>query len=325
MASIRLSRMHACNAMIAALAAFLWSLNVAAYSLEAIEDFGENPGNLSMLAYFPASLSDRAALVVIPHGCFQTVDYLAEHSGWIELADRYGFAILFPETNKANEPFGACFRTWVPQHQARGVGEPRSLQQMIHWLLENRNLDPARVYIAGMSSGGLMASVMLATYPELFAAGAVQSAYPYKCATAFEELQPCSQAQKDLNEEILVQLLISGYPEYAGPRPPVSLWHGANDTLLVPANLDLQLIQWAGALDADPEEYELTMVDGHQRKQYRDSNDRLVLETWLLDGTSHAIAVSPGNSSPCGKVGDYFEDSGICAAFWIADWFGLSD
>jgi len=313
------------NAMVVILAALLWHQSSVANSLEIIESFGENPGNLEMLVHFPASLPEKAPLVVVPHGCFQTVDYLAEHSGWIEIADIYGFAMLLPMTTNENEPFGGCFRTWEPEHQGRGAGEPRSLEQMIHWLLENRNIDPERVYIAGMSSGGLMASVMLATYPELFAAGAAQSAYPYKCATTFEELQPCSQDQRELTEEVLVELLISGRPDYAGPRPRVSLWHGANDTLLVPSNLDLQLRQWAGVLDVEIDEYQQTLVDGHERKQFFDQDGRLVLETWLLDGTTHAIAVSVDTSPRCGKVGNFFEDSGICSAYWIANWFGLTD
>jgi poly(hydroxyalkanoate) depolymerase family esterase len=292
--------------------------------LETIPSFGVNPGNLAMRVHLPPGLPENAPLVVVNHGCFQTVEYLVEHSGWIETADTFGFALLFPETSKENEPFGGCFRTFVPEHQGHDGGEPGSVSEMIQWMLDNESIDPERVYIAGMSSGGLMASVMLASYPELFAAGAVQSAYPYKCANSFEELQACSQAQVELDDTTLQNLLLSARPGYDGPRPAVSLWHGDADTLLVPANLDLQLWQWSAVLDVNPDEYEWSRVDGHDRKQYRNPEGEVVLETWLLNGTTHAIAISLDGSPACGKVGNFFEDAGICSAYWIARWFGLT-
>ena len=44
------------------------------------------------------------------------------------------------------------------------------------------NLDAKRVYVTGLSAGGAMTSVMLATYPEVFAGGGIVAGLPYGCA-----------------------------------------------------------------------------------------------------------------------------------------------
>lgn len=41
--------------------------------------------------------------------------------------------------------------------------------------------DPARTFVTGLSAGGAMTSVMLAAYPDVFAAGAVIAGLPYDC------------------------------------------------------------------------------------------------------------------------------------------------
>lgn len=308
---------------LAAVAALWLSAAACAAELRSIEDFGPNPARLTMQVYLPDTLEQGAALVVLPHGCFQGVQQVFDHTGWVQLADRHGFALLFPGTNKDNESFGGCFRTWQAEHQARGAGEPLTIIAMIDWLLEHQGLDRARVYMAGMSSGGLVTSVMLATYPERFAAGAVQSAYPYRCANAFEELQTCSLAQKELSPEAWSALVLDADPGYSGARPRVALWHGAADQLLLPANLDLQLQQWAGVMGVDSTQFETNTIDGQQRRRYRDASGEVVIETVLVAGMDHAIAIDPDGTPPCGAAAPFIVDANVCAAQWIGRWFGI--
>jgi len=294
-------------------------------SLREIQEFGSNPGNLRMLIHVPEGILEHSPLVVVVHGCFQSAREVADSSGWVETADTHRFALLFPETSSDNEPKGGCFRTWQPDHQRRGAGEPLSMRQMISWMLENYPLDPSRVFITGMSSGGLMSGVMLATYPEVFAGGALQSAYPYKCATSFDDLLPCSQGQRTLTPEAWGDLVRSGHPGYSGPRPRVSLWHGAADPLILPVNLRLQVEQWTDVAGVDRTADELDWIDGHLRTRFNHPTGHRAVETYMIRDMEHAIAVNPNGTPPCGVARPFFADAHICAAMWIARWFDIAD
>ena len=290
-----------------------------------IQEFGDNPGNLHMQVYLPPGLEDEAPLVVVAHGCFQEMKVVFDHSGWVETASRNGFALLFPSTDKENEPFGGCFRTWQTEHQVRGKGEPLSIRNQIAWMLEHYPLDPDRVYMTGQSSGGLVTAVMMASYPELFAAGAIQSAYPYRCADAFEELAPCSRVTKLLEAETMGDLVREAAPGYHGPRPRVAIWHGASDSLILPANLDLQLQQWADVLEVDTIPDREDTIDGQSRRRFENAEGDEVIETVEISGMDHAIAIDPDGSPACGSAAPYIVDADICAAYWIGLWFGVVD
>ena len=74
----------------------------SSHRLREICGFGSNPGALRMFTYLPAGLADQSALVVVLHGCAQTAASYDYGAGWSTLADRYGFALLLPEQQRAN-------------------------------------------------------------------------------------------------------------------------------------------------------------------------------------------------------------------------------
>jgi len=150
------------------------------------KDFGDNPGELRMLSYRPARLAPGAPLVVVLHGCTQTANDYAEGAGWLTLADRYGFAVLAPEQTRQNNP-NLCFNWFSPKDTARGAGEAQSICSMVARAIADNASDPARVFVTGLSAGGAMTSVMLAAWPEVFAAGAVIAGLPYGAASNVQE------------------------------------------------------------------------------------------------------------------------------------------
>jgi feruloyl esterase len=123
-------------------------------------DLPPTAGNLRMLTYVPADLPRRAPLVVVLHGCTQTAAAYDHGAGWSALADRHGFALLYPEQRRANHPFG-CFGWYQPHDQARDYGEAQSIRQMIGHLVAAHRFDTRQVYFTGLSAVGAMTSVML--------------------------------------------------------------------------------------------------------------------------------------------------------------------
>ena len=111
-----------------------------------VTDLPVTAGNLRMLAYVPADLPPRAPLVVVLHGCTQNAAAYDHGTGWSALADRHGFALLYPEQKPINHPYG-CFDWYEPHDQVRDRGEAQSIRQMIAHMLTKHRLDPAQVYI----------------------------------------------------------------------------------------------------------------------------------------------------------------------------------
>ena len=77
--------------------------------LSTFEDFGSNPGALNAKAYIPETFRKGSPLVVVLHGCTQNAPAYDRSSGWSRAADEHGFALLFPEQRRANNP-NLCFK-----------------------------------------------------------------------------------------------------------------------------------------------------------------------------------------------------------------------
>jgi poly(3-hydroxybutyrate) depolymerase len=148
--------------------------------------FGSNPGDLRMFSFVPGKLQPAPALVVVLHGCGQTAAGYDLGAGWSTIAKRYGFALLMPQQQSSNNVNG-CFNWFNPEDTARERGEACSIRQMIARMVGDAGIDPHRIFVTGLSAGGAMTSVMLATYPEVFAAGAVIAGLPFGVATNVRE------------------------------------------------------------------------------------------------------------------------------------------
>jgi len=140
--------------------------------LTEVSGFGSNPGNLKMCIYVPENLEPSRPLVVALHGCNQQAADYDDETGWIRFADTHQFALLLPQQKDANNT-SQCFNWFQPNDSERDQGEALSIRQMIDKMASDTGIDPQKVFVTGLSAGGGMASVMLAAYPDMFAAGAI--------------------------------------------------------------------------------------------------------------------------------------------------------
>jgi poly(hydroxyalkanoate) depolymerase family esterase len=137
--------------------------------------------------YQPAGADGSAPAAPLPllimlHGCKQDAADFAQGTAMNELAEQHGCIVLYPEQQaKANAM--RCWNWFDTAHQGRDSGEPGMLAALTRKVIKSHNVDPARVYIAGLSAGGAMAAVMAGLYPELYAAVGVHSGVPTGAAS----------------------------------------------------------------------------------------------------------------------------------------------
>ncbi|MET0430451.1 MAG: PHB depolymerase family esterase [Microvirga sp.] len=286
-------------------------------------EFGPDPGNLRMLSHVPDTLSASPALVVVLHGCTQNAAAYDQGAGWSALADRHGFALLLPEQRKANNP-NTCFN-WFQLHQtARGMGEALSIRSMIATMAREHGIDPQRIFITGLSAGGAMASVMLATYPEVFAGGAIIAGLPYRAATdipsAFQSMShPHGLTAREQGD------LVRAASNHQGPWPSISIWQGTADTTVHPANATELLKQWTDVHGLSMTPTHQDKVDGHPHRSWRDESGRILVEDYLIGGMGHGTPLSTIEGEHLyGRTGPYMLEAGIPSSFHIAQAWNLT-
>lgn len=292
-------------------------------ALTQVTSFGSNPGALRMFEYVPPGLPTGAPLVVVMHGCTQTASGYAALTQWGELADRFGFAVVFPEQPTANNFLG-CFSWFEPADYARGQGEALSIRQMVAAATAAHGSDPARVYATGLSAGGFMTAVMLAAYPEVFAAGAVMAGGPYACATSVANASTCQNGNVQRSPAQWGDLVRGAAPA-PGSYPRVLAFHGATDATVVPADMQQLVAQWTNVhgIDAVADTSETFRTATHQ--VFRDAAGTARVETYLVAGMGHAVVVDPGTAEDQGgAVGAYAEDRDIYSSYYAAQFFGLT-
>jgi poly(hydroxyalkanoate) depolymerase family esterase len=292
--------------------------------LREVHGFGSNPGNLRMFRYLPPKLAENPALVVVLHGCTQTAAGYDLGAGWSTLADRYGFALLFPEQQRINNPNG-CFNWFQPEDSQRDRGEPLSIRQMIEKSVVDHGIDRRRVFVTGLSAGGAMTSIMLACYPDLFAGGAIVAGLPYGAASnvqqAFESMfQSPSRPAREWGD------LARKASSHQGAWPRVSVWHGNVDKTVIPSNAREILKQWTDIHGLSIVPSAQTRVDGYPRDVWMNEAGDEILESYTITNMAHGTPLAIGGvEGACGAAGPFLLPVGISSSYHISKFFGIAN
>src|SRR5262249_48576114 len=176
----------------------------------------------------------------------------------------------------------------------------------------------------GLSAGGAMTSVMLATYPEVFAGGAIIAGLPYGCASSVEEafeamFQERSPSARALGDRVRAA------SRHHGPWPKVSVWHGSAAPMVKRSTAEDIGRHWSNVhgLSAAPSQEK--KVDGLIRRIWNDATGNAIIEAFSIMGMTHGVplATGKGNES-CGASGPFFLNVGIASTNHIARFWGLA-
>lgn len=284
---------------------------------------GPNPGGLKAFKHVPEALPDKPALVVVLHGCTQTAAAYDLGAGWSALADRHGFIVLYPEQQRTNNP-GLCFNWYAPDDTRRDRGEAASIRMLVEATIQDNGVDRSRVFVTGLSAGGAMTSVMLATYPEVFAGGAIFSGLAYGSASsvaeAFDRMR--GHGFPSTSASIAAVLSASGH---TGPWPSVSIWQGSADYTVSPSNAEALVAQWAGVHKLAPAPDETEQIGAHSRRVWRNASGQPVLEDYRIAGMGHGVPLDTRGAEPCGRAGPYMLDVGLSSSERLVERWALDD
>jgi poly(hydroxyalkanoate) depolymerase family esterase len=256
-----------------------------------------NDGAEVTWVYVPQTGTLPLPAVFFLHGCGQPARSFATAVHAEGFAEDAGVVVAFPQQALTSNAY-TCWSWWDTSEQQGTGPEVTRLVARLTALPTTAGVDAQRVYVAGISSGGSMASILGVTHPELVAGVAVHSGLAWGAATdAFGTTGAQSYGASDVPGLATQAYAVMG----AHARPmPVFVAHGLADFTVAPVNGEQVAQQWRliddladdGQQNGSVQAGVITHTTLSQRavtvEQVRSADGGLWVERWGIDGVGHA-------------------------------------
>ncbi len=246
----------------------------------------------STIVYAPSSLpSGPLPLVVAIHGCFQSASDYRSATGFNDLADRFGFVVMYP--HKLSGSIGNC---WDRANTSTGLpyGDMNYILGEIDDVKASHNIDSNRIFVTGLSSGGGL-TVCFAEHHGDKIAGFAPMAAP-----------TCASAQ--------------GSPS----NIKMIIWHSPTDSASDGTqHLSRFGARYSGASKTITNSQYKPGHSGHSYDAYTKDGEEVV--GLITISMSHGISVDPGTGEDQGGNSGmaYTYDKGIHSSYYSAKFWGI--
>ncbi len=238
--------------------------------------------------YIPSAYrGQQLPLVVMLHGCRQWPDDFAAGTRMNFLGEEEGCFVAYPSQSRSANGL-KCWNWFNPRHQHRGRGEPSLIAGITRQIMRDYNIDPERIYIAGLSAGGAMTAVLASAYSDLYAAAGVHSGLARGAA---RNVPSAYTAMRSGAAEIAPEVTLSPFSLGKRRQVPMIIFHGdADDTVHLRNSEQLLEQAWPGAqtlLRHNRSQRRARGGHSYTRTNYYDRRGRSVLEMWVVHDSGH--------------------------------------
>lgn len=262
-----------------------------------------NFGARDYYLYVAKSAKDKKAipLMVMLHGCFQSATEFANQTGMNDIAEKYGFAVLYPEQGYGDNVW-KCWNWFRPENHVRDNGETGLIVTMVRDVAKKLPVDGKRVFAAGLSAGAAMASNLAACYSDIFTGIGVHSGMEYKAATTEQEAHQVTRGGSSRSPRDTAIDAAKCVGTKGKPVAVVAI-HGKADQFVNPINTDHVVQQFSKINDLldDGKENDsqnlglITSRDGQApnngytyRSEFYGGNGTVRIQKLLVDKMNHA-------------------------------------
>lgn len=264
-------------------------------------------GTLEAWECVPSNAPAKAGLVVALHGYTQGVEQgggagqpwgYKPTTQWEVLAEKHKFYVLYPD--KGTQAF-----SWYTFFGTSGIGrndlEPSNIAKMVRDFIAEHDVDPEKVFVNGLSAGGYMTVVMLATYPDLFAGGSTFAGGAYGCTTSCAALGKKGSGWTwpgNHSASLVKQAHPAVWNDTSARKPRLMVFQGDADGAVTMENLADLTQQWNGAIGIAGAGTK-SSLKGHEVTDY-EKNGTVMVRAVRMAGIGHGTPVDPGTGADQG-------------------------
>jgi len=210
--------------------------------------------------------------------------------------------VLYPEQDERHNGH-RCWNWFLPENQQRNGPEPSAILDLVEWVAREYDIDRARVYLAGLSAGACLASILAEQAPDVFAGVAAMAGVALRAAYDVDSAYAAMRGERkpDLPSTVLGSV--------AYRRSRAIIWTGDRDVRVAPVNAWLLGRQFSQLYGLSPEPDVEEIFGGGKRALWHDRAGMTRVEVRELDAIGHVWSGGSLRGSYTAPVGPNFSEA----------------